>query len=45
MTTEPIDTVEQVLRIVDWYRARWVIEEFFKALKTGCADGRAGIGS
>ena len=37
MTTEPIETVEHVLRIVDWYRARWVIEEFFKALKTGCA--------
>jgi hypothetical protein len=37
ITTESIATVEDVLRIVDWYRARWVIEEFFKALKTGCA--------
>ena len=37
ITTEPIDTLEQVLRIVDWYRTRWLIEEFFKALKTGCA--------
>lgn len=37
MTTEPIDTVDQILQIVDWYRARWMIEEFFKALKTGCA--------
>lgn len=37
MTTEPIDTVEQILRIVDWYRTRWMIEEYFKALKTGCA--------
>jgi hypothetical protein len=37
MTTEPIDTVAQILQIVDWYRARWVIEEYFKALKTGCA--------
>jgi len=35
-TSEPIDTAEQVLRVVDCYRARWVIEEFFKALKTGC---------
>lgn len=35
-TTEPIDSPEQVLKIVDFYRARWVIEEFFKALKTGC---------
>jgi hypothetical protein len=36
-TTEPIDTVEQVANVVDYYRARWTIEEFFKALKTGCA--------
>jgi hypothetical protein len=37
VTTEPIDTIAQVLRIVDWYRTRWLIEEFFKCLKTGCA--------
>ena len=35
-TTEPIDTPEQQLKIVDYYRARWTIEEYFKALKTGC---------
>lgn len=37
LTTEPIDTPEALERIVDWYRARWTIEEYFKALKTGCA--------
>jgi hypothetical protein len=37
LTTDPIDSEEQILRIVDRYRARWVIEEYFKALKTGCA--------
>lgn len=37
VTTEPIDTAEQILAIVDAYRARWLIEEYFKALKTGCA--------
>jgi Transposase DNA-binding/Transposase DDE domain len=37
VTTEPIATPEQVEAIVDAYRARWRIEEFFKALKTGCA--------
>lgn len=37
ITTEPIDTDEQILKIIDIYRGRWVIEEFFKALKTGCA--------
>jgi hypothetical protein len=36
-TREPIDTPEQVLQVVDWYRARWTIEEYFKVLKTGCA--------
>src|SRR5438309_3861025 len=37
ITTEPIDTEENVLKVIDCYRARWRIEEFFKALKTGCA--------
>ncbi|MGZ3806062.1 MAG: IS4 family transposase, partial [Pseudobdellovibrionaceae bacterium] len=36
LTTEPIGKPEEVLRVVDIYRARWVIEEFFKGLKTGC---------
>ena len=35
-TTEPIGTVKQLRRVVDIYRARWVIEKYFKALKTGC---------
>jgi Transposase DNA-binding/Transposase DDE domain len=37
LTNEPIETCEQVEKVVDAYRARWTIEEFFKALKTGCA--------
>lgn len=36
-TTEPVDTKLHLNTIVDYYRARWVIEEFFKALKSGCA--------
>jgi hypothetical protein len=36
-TTEPIETPDQVLAVVDAYRCRWLIEEYFKALKTGCA--------
>ncbi len=35
-TSEPIDTPEQLLKTVDRYRARWRIEELFKAIKTGC---------
>lgn len=36
-TTEPISTTDEVLQIVDYYSQRWVIEEFHKALKSGCA--------
>lgn len=36
-TTEPIATADDVRRIVEFYKTRWLIEEFFKALKTGCA--------
>lgn len=36
VTTESIDTKEQVAEIVDAYRKRWIIEEYFKAIKTGC---------
>jgi hypothetical protein len=36
VTNEPITTPEQVAAVVDAYRTRWVIEELFKALKTGC---------
>jgi hypothetical protein len=36
-TTDPVETAEQVLAVVDAYRCRWLIEEYFKALKSGCA--------
>ena len=34
--TEPIDTAQEIAVVIDAYRQRWLIEEFFKALKTGC---------
>jgi hypothetical protein len=37
VTSEPIDTADDVAAIVDGYRARWLIEEYFRALKQGCA--------
>jgi hypothetical protein len=37
LTSESIDTPEAILAVVDMYQRRWLIEEFFKALKTGCA--------
>lgn len=36
-TSQPVDTQAQMEQIVDDYRARWIVEEYFKALKTGCA--------
>lgn len=35
-TSLPLQTRAQIERVIDIYRARWVIEEFHKALKTGC---------
>lgn len=39
-TSEPVATAKQALKVIDFYRGRWRIEEFFKALKTGCAFER-----
>jgi hypothetical protein len=36
LTNLPIETTEQIAAVVDHYRGRWQIEEYFKALKTGC---------
>ena len=36
-TTEAIETTEQIETIVDYYRSRWLIEEYNKAIKTGCS--------
>lgn len=36
LSTLPIESEEDVQRIIDIYRKRWQIEELHKALKTGC---------
>jgi hypothetical protein len=36
VTSEPISTPAEVAAVIDLYRMRWTIEEYFKALKTGC---------
>lgn len=36
VTTLPIETRSLVERVIEIYRARWVIEELHKVLKTGC---------
>jgi hypothetical protein len=37
ITNLPVRTPAQLEVIVDVYRMRWTVEEYFKALKTGCA--------
>lgn len=36
LTCLPIDTFEEVSRILHWYTARWEIEIYFRVLKQGC---------
>ena len=36
LTTLPIDTLEDALRVIEYYECRWMIEIFFKTLKSGC---------
>jgi hypothetical protein len=33
LTTHPVDSVEQALTVVGWYRQRWHIEQLFRTLK------------
>jgi hypothetical protein len=37
LTNEPIDTPADLRRVKTWYEWRWVVEEYHKAQKTGCA--------
>ena len=36
LTTLSIATVEDIVRVIDYYAARWIVEVFFRTLKTGC---------
>ena len=40
LTSEPVETQAEVKAVVDGYRTRWVIEEYFCAVKTGCGFER-----
>ena len=37
LTTGPVTDAASALERIEWYRLRWVVEEYHKALKTGCA--------
>ncbi len=36
LTSVPTQTVEHAWERVDWYRARWIVEDYHQGLKTGC---------
>jgi Transposase Tn5 dimerisation domain len=36
LTNREASTPEEVIDLIDWYRARWEIEMFFNVLKNGC---------
>ena len=37
LTSVPVQTLAEALERLTWYTHRWVVEEYHKALKTGCA--------
>ena len=36
LTSVPVQSVEQAWERVEWYRARWLVEDLHQGLKTGC---------
>lgn len=36
VTNLPVTSEEEALRVIEIYRSRWLIEDYHKALKTGC---------
>jgi hypothetical protein len=36
LTSLPIETVEEVRQVIEYYCVRWMIEVFFRTLKSGC---------
>jgi hypothetical protein len=38
LSTHDVETVEQALRLIDWYRQRWHIEQLFRTVKSQGLD-------
>ena len=36
LSSVPVQSVEQAWERVDWYRARWIVQDYHQGLKTGC---------
>ncbi|WGG52071.1 IS4 family transposase [Rugamonas sp. DEMB1] len=45
LTNRAAPTLEDVIELIDWYRARWEIEMFFNVLKNGCRVESMQLGS
>jgi hypothetical protein len=37
VSTDPVANIQDALEKVEWYRNRWIVEEYHKCLKTGCS--------
>ena len=45
LSNRQVNTLEQAVELIDWYRARWEIELFFLILKEGCRIEALQLGS
>ena len=36
LTSVEVNSLEDALKVIEWYKFRWVIEEYHKCIKTGC---------
>jgi len=36
LTSVDVNSLEDACQIIEWYRCRWIIEEYHKAIKSGC---------
>jgi len=36
LTNDPVQTISDACRVIEWYEKRWIVEELHKAMKTGC---------
>ncbi len=45
LTTYPVETFKDAVKMVEWYSKRWGIEIFHRTLKSGCRIGDRQLGS
>lgn len=36
ITSLPVETIDDILRVIEYYKTRWIVEVYFKILKSGC---------